>query len=218
MPRFTVPGSTVSLLTATSKMPSKSWSLPAIMACPGAFFGPGAICGESKDHTLCYATRSSYGWAVVKNAQQARYQWLLFALSSDDTFTLAVDVFVKAIKAEKKDVFRVHDSGDLFNRRYIDLWIRVCSSLPTIRFWFPTRSWRIPNLLPKLRELHALPNVTVRPSALRFGDAPPVVEGLGAGTSASKTDYNCPAHSQDNQCLDCRKCWDKNSEVVYRAH
>jgi hypothetical protein len=52
-------------------------------------------------------------------------------------------------------------------------------------------------LLNILRELAALRNVTVRPSALNFGDLPPLVKGLHSGSTADMRDetkaYQCPA-------------------------
>src|SRR4030095_4598120 len=47
----TVPGTTVRLLTQTSKMPGPSWSLPAHKACPRA---NGTICDG------CYAAKGCY--------------------------------------------------------------------------------------------------------------------------------------------------------------
>jgi hypothetical protein len=212
-----VPGTRVALLTHTAKMPCDSWSLPPVRSCPGAFFGENAICGTSKEHTSCYATRGMYLWNAVKNAQQIRYTWLLKCLAGDIGEFL--DTMIPAIKDRKRnpEYFRVHDSGDLFNARYIQAWYYICESLPNIEFWFPTRSWRLPNLLPHLQWLNSLPNVQVKPSALRFGDSPPLIDGLSGGTSASKTDYNCPAHAQNNMCGDCRQCWTPQN-IVYRQH
>src|SRR5260370_39685844 len=87
---------------------------------------------------------------------------------------------------------------------YAESWLEVCRRLSTVRFWIPTRAWQQPSgllpvfdpLLAVLRKLAALPNVTVRPSALNFGDLPPVVAGLHAGSTAEYSDIarekECP--------------------------
>jgi hypothetical protein len=214
-----VPGTKVALLTHTSKMPCDSWSLPAVKSCPGAFFAENAICGTSKEHTTCYATGGMYLWDAVKNAQHVRYMWTLKCLSTNEGIAEWFDTMIPAIanRRRNQEYFRVHDSGDLFNARYIQAWYYVCESLPNIDFWFPTRSWRLPNLLPHLVWLNSLPNVQVKPSALLFEDEPPVIAGLSGGTSASKTTYTCPAHSQNNECRDCRACWTE-SPKIYRKH
>src|SRR5438105_4697769 len=72
--RPAVPGSTVSLLTETSKMPGRSWSLPAHRACPGAVTKPAidgrpAICGS------CYAAKGAYLWRSTQAAQWERFNW-----------------------------------------------------------------------------------------------------------------------------------------------
>lgn len=132
-----------------------------------------------------------------------------------------------------QEYFRIHDSGDFFNVRYVRAWIMVCRALPATKFWAPTRSYQggvmgplpvFDPLLAALRELASLPNVTVRPSALDFGDTAPVVEGLHAGSSADMSDasqaYQCPAKAQyDGECGPCRHCWDAKSEPVsYAKH
>jgi hypothetical protein len=75
-------------------------------------------------------------------------------------------------------------------------------------------------LLNTLRNLAALPNVTLRPSALNFGDSAPVVSGLHAGSTAdSSYGHQCPAPLQGGNCGDCRTCWDANETAVsYAKH
>jgi hypothetical protein len=132
-----------------------------------------------------------------------------------------------AIRGES--YFRVHDSGDMFNAAYAQCWLEVCKALPETKFWIPTRAWQMPSgplplfdpIMATLRAMAALPNVTVRPSALNFGDAAPVATGLHAGsTSENTTDAHlCPAPSQGGHCDGCRTCWDaRDIAVSYARH
>ena len=229
--KLTFGADTVTLLTNTSKMPGKSWSLPAHKACPGAITavresdGAKAICGS------CYASKGMYVWACVEHAQDVRFRWTRECMQSEDGRAEFVRVMTDAIRSLRADAngryyFRVHDSGDLFNPWYVDCWTRIAQNLPHVRFWIPTRmwhhfreneTWRV-----ALDTLAAQPNVTLRPSALYFGDEPPVVPGWAAGTSASshaKPEYNCPAPDQGGECRDCRSCWDEPEIAkIYRAH
>lgn len=230
MARFTVPGTTVSLLSSPSKMPCKSWSMPAVRSCPSAFFGKGAICGESKakEDLNCYASKRAYTWPAVVRALEARFAWAVKASMDAITGDEFVSLMTAAVGAEGKrqvkrgdlPVFRVHDSGDLFSPAYVMLWVRIATNLPHIGFWFPTRQWRSKNLhmMAALTTLAALPNVSVRPSALHFEDAAPVIPGLSAGTTASVEGFNCPASQQGNACRDCRQCWTKDTVVSYYRH
>jgi len=217
-----VPGTQVSLLTQTSKMPGPSFSLPAHQACPRA---AGSIC-ES-----CYAAKGTYGCPSVQNAQVARFQWTRTALKSPEGKAAWIKEMTQAIDASGSTYFRVHDSGDMFNAEYALMWLAVCVNLPQVRFWIPTRAWQQPGgvlqvldpLMGVLRRLAALPNVSVRPSALNFGEYAPQVKGLHAGSTAANPDvmrsYQCPAYHQGGECGECRVCWDeKDVPVSYCKH
>lgn len=229
MAKATVPGTTIGLLTVTSKMPCDSFSIPAGRACPGAFYGEagranvdkGTICGS------CYASKGMYAWPAVAAAQEARFQWLLgLQRDGEAGLTTFVETMVPAIRKsvsrQKTDqkYFRVHDSGDLFSVWYVRAWHAVASAMPDVSFWIPTRSWRMksPAMQEALRSLAALPNVALRPSALFFSAPAPRIEGFSAGTTAAEAGFTCPASSQGNQCGDCRACWDPTVEISYRKH
>lgn len=216
-----VPNTTVALLSQTTKMPCKSWNLPAVRSCPSMVIGPNSICGA------CYAQKGNYTLPVVQKAMEARFQWAINASIHPDIGNEFVSILIFAIKQEadeqiangaKHAYFRVHDSGDLFSPAYTDLWTRICGHLPDVHFWFPTRQWISKNvhMISALQKLSALPNVSVRPSALHFEASPPMIEGMAAGTSASTNEYTCPASQQGNKCRTCRKCWDdKDTPVIY---
>lgn len=217
-----VPGTTNALLSNPSKMPGKAFGLPAHKSCSRA---KGTICDN------CYAEKGCYNWKGSIACQNARFKWTVECMRSDISMLEWVCVMVAAIMGET--YFRIHDSGDFFNVRYVKAWILVCKALPATKFWAPTRAWQSGNdtllpvfdpLLNALRELAALPNVTVRPSALDFGDLPPVVAGLHAGSCADMSDatkaYQCPAKREyDGHCGPCRTCWDnKSTPVNYPKH
>jgi hypothetical protein len=217
-----VPGTTVRLLTQTSKMPGPSWSLPAHKSCPRS---NGTICDS------CYAAKGCYRYSSTQNAQNARFKWTVESMRTAPGRAQWIAAMVAGITQSGCEYFRVHDSGDMFSPAYAECWLAVCQALPGIRFWIPTRSWQQPKsplpvfdpLLNTLRKLAALPNVAVRPSALNFGDDAPVVAGLHAGSTAAMSDHTraaqCPAPQQGGNCGDCRVCWDeKETPVSYCKH
>ena len=217
-----VPGTSVRLLTQTSKMPGPSWSLPAHKACPRA---NGNICND------CYAEKGCYRFRGPKQAQSVRFTWTVECMRTPADRETWIAYMVDAIRETGCRYFRVHDSGDMFSVAYAECWLEVCKRLPEVLFWIPTRAWQMPAgplpvfdpLLNTLRKLASLTNVTVRPSALNFGDYAPFVSGLHAGSTAGMTDvfraYQCPAKSQGNQCGDCRACWDqKTTPIAYQRH
>jgi hypothetical protein len=213
--RGIVPGTTTTLLSATTKMPSPSWSLPAGRACPAAKYGPGTICGS------CYAKKNMYRQSSVQKAQQRRFDWSVSCMRTERGQEIFVETMVNAIRG--LEYFRVHDAGDLFNPAYVRCWARIARALPDTRFWIPTRIWQFadrPLWAPAIDELLSCSNVTLRPSALRFEDPAPMLDGWAAGTTASAGDaYSCPAPKQNNECGDCRVCWDAPLQAVsYHKH
>lgn len=227
IPRAYVPNTTTLLLTEARKMPCASWSLPALEACPfKVTAGEGAICGS------CYANKGSYvQYPGVKKAQRARFAWVRECLKTPEGTDAFVRTMTDVIRRAGKPYFRVHDSGDLFSPAYTWAWLRIVQALPDVKFWFPTRSWRpmtMPNLSPSVKmawelalcALAAEDNVTVRPSALFFNAPAPRIPGLQAGsTAADDGSFTCPASKQDNECRDCRACWDAPELAIsYRAH
>ena len=114
--RFKVPGTTVALLTQTSKMPGPSWSLPAHRACPRA---AGSICA------VCYAERGCYRFRTTVNAQTARFVWTRDAMKTPQGRAEWVRVMTDAIRGES--YFRVHDSGDVFSAAYAE-WSKNSSN------------------------------------------------------------------------------------------
>jgi hypothetical protein len=203
-------------------MPGPSFGLPARKACPREF---GSICED------CYADDGCYRFSGPQNALAVRFKWTIESMRTIEGFNAWVNYVVEAIRASGCEYFRVHDSGDVFNPAYARAWLAVCQHLPEVKFWIPTRAYQqsgkavavFAPILHALRQLAQLPNVTVRPSALNFGDCPPKVEGLHAGTTADNPDVfrvkQCPAKSQGGRCGDCRTCWDdKTCPVSYARH
>lgn len=207
------------LLTHTSKMPCASFSLPAWECCPTAnkvSTAANAVC------KFCYAQKGRYRFKNVKNAQRNRKTFILKSLRSDngDTF---VRTMVEEIRKTGVNLFRIHDSGDLFSIPYIKTWIRIAKELPDVKFRCPTREWRCNNAdkLNALDEFAKLPNVTLQPSAIHIDEDWPRVGNYSAGTSVVTSHekakelkmFVCPATQKDkpHSCHEnnCFVCWDK---------
>jgi hypothetical protein len=56
-------------------------------------------------------------------------------------------------------ILRLHISGDFDSVNYIENWIKRLQERPDVTCWAYTRSWRVPELLPALERLRALPNM-----------------------------------------------------------
>ena len=219
-------GKTANLLSYTTDMAAYSFSLPAGPngACPLALTGENTVCGS------CYAMLGFYNMNNVMEAQYIRFGWVKQLLATSQGQDKLVQTLVAALKTHCENLyFRWFDSGDFFDPRMIVVAKRVCEATPDIRHWFPTRVWRATNenWLSPLRELAALPNVSVRPSALYFDSPHPTIAGLSTGTNVvtimpDNTDDNpiCPKTLHGGNCFtnSCRRCWHKTGTVSYFVH
>ena len=199
-------------LSVPSKMPCHGYSLPAENCKTGSKLAknPNSIC------SICYAAKGRYLWPTVATALKNR-----LATIELDTW---VDDMVEFIgKKEKSGFFRWHDSGDVQSVEHLENIAEIARRLPDIKFWLPTREYGFVKLYYKRHG--AFPkNLTVRLSAFMKDGAPPkkVAESLGGLTTsgvATDDSFNCPSSKQENQCGDCRACWDENQpNINYKAH
>jgi hypothetical protein len=197
-------------LSAPSKMPCYSFNIPAKKCITGAKLRKikGTTC------SICYALKGRYRFPNVENALMRRFERL-----SDPKWIEAMSFLIT--KVEKSAYFRWFDSGDIQSVSHLDNIVQVAKNTPYITHWLPTREYSF--VSEYLASGKVFPsNLTVRISAYFMNGAPPttIANRLGVVTSGvNKDSYNCPAPNQDNKCLNCRACWDKNVDnVSYKPH
>lgn len=204
-------------LTTTTKMPCKSYNLPA-MECK-----VGSALRKVKGSTCfgCYAMRGNYNWPAVKNAMYRRLKSI-----RDEKWVSAITFLINNDYEKKSiDVFRWHDSGDLQDWEHLLKIIEVCNNTPNVKHWLPTREYGLISKLIK-SDVVIPSNLVIRLSATMInGKITSVLsEEIMYSTvhTSDKTNvegYVCPAPTQDNECKDCRACWDKNIKIVsYKKH
>lgn len=206
-------------------MDAWSFSLPAGYACPMKNWSD-----ESYICHGCYAMINRYNMPNVLRAQTIRFMWTKECLKTLKGRVVWANMMIKDIHDNVDNgFFRGHDSGDFFHPEYVNMWYYVCRSLSNIQFWFPTRcynhsksfnlKWEI-----SLTQLNSLPNVVVRPSALKWNDPSPQIEYLSKGTTVVSDKNNhiniCPKTLNGGSCLsnNCRSCWSNKKEIAYLVH
>jgi len=197
-------------LSAPSKMPSASWSIPAQHCKVGAKLHAvkGSICHG------CYARKGMYVFPHVKDALNAREvaydhpQWV-------EAMTVAIRVKTKTVK-----YFRWFDSGDLQSIEMLEKIAQIACNLPDVSFWLPTKEYAIVGAY--LQGNTKPSNLTIRASAYMVDQKPPKLFGLPTSTvDKDKPHYglHCPAPEQGGECGDCRNCWNPQVEnVSYHKH
>lgn len=192
-----------------SKMPCHSWSIPAKNCKMGSKLAKlkTSVCAK------CYAMRGFYPTPNVVNALARRFD----SLSNPDW----VEAMTIAISGtEGSGYFRWFDSGDLQSLAHLEQIAQIAKNLPNIKFWLPTKEFRIVSEFTAKNELPE--NLTIRISGYMIDGPPPVAlaNRMGVVTSSvSKKAWTCPASNQGNKCLSCRNCWDKQvANVTYKYH
>ena len=203
----------VGRLSSPSKMPSYAWSISARRCNTGSKLAKvkGSVCYN------CYALKGRYMFNNTQGALERRYD----AWSSDRAKWVDAMIYLMHNKKHIVDTghFRFFDSGDIQGSDMLDDINTVAWASPLIRFWLPTKEYK----LIKNYDKEIAPNLVIRVSA-------PTVDKEFSGYTHISTVYNkdnidtakgvvCPASNQGNQCGSCRACWNnKVSEVSYIAH
>ena len=203
----------VGRLSSPSKMPSYAWSISARRCNTGSKLAKvkGSVCYN------CYALKGRYMFNNTQGALERRYD----AWANDRERWVDAMIYLMHNKQHISDTghFRFFDSGDIQGSDMLDDINTVAWASPLIRFWLPTKEYK----LVKNYDKEIAPNLVIRVSA-------PTVDKEFSGYTHISTVYNknnidtakgvvCPASNQGNQCGSCRACWnDKVSEVSYIAH
>lgn len=199
-------------LSAASKMPCKSWSLPAWKTCPGARNADGSPVAAC---STCYALQGRYTFGAVEAVREHNL--------SDWQAPEWADAMVKAIGKSK--LFRWFDSGDIYSPQLAEKIFEVCQRTPNCAHWIPTRAYKDSRIVPFLDKLNALPNVVVRLSSDSIDGE--TIEGDNTSTIvespedfvSGKGRVLCRAYTRAGKCGNCRACFDKRVKIVsYPRH
>ena len=190
-------------LSKPNKMPGPSINLPA----PACITGRKLVDVLGSTCSGCYAFKGRYRFPNVKEAMQRRLDKL-----HDPRW---IEAMVTLIDAEP--VFRWHDSGDIQSAKHLTNIFEVCKRTAETLHWLPTREARFLKLL----DPEAVPkNLKIVLSDHMNDQArPPSWWPYTSGVTTNHEAVTCPASKQGNKCLNCRKCWDRNTKrVIYGKH
>ncbi len=196
-------------LSKPNKMPGPSINLPASQCITGRKLVnvPGSTCSG------CYALKGRYRFKNTLTAMQRRLDRL-----HDPRWITAMVTLINGRHWQKpQPVFRWHDSGDLQSVQHLKNIFEVCKLTPATAHWLPTREARFLNLMD--------PDVVPKNLKIVLSDhmnnqrVTPTWWPYTSGVTTEPKQVSCPASNQGNKCLDCRKCWDRNTKrVIYGKH
>ena len=187
-------------LSKPSKMPGWAYGLPAKECKTGSKLVKvkGSTCEG------CYALKGCYVFDVVQKAQYKRLASI--------TSPLWVGAMSLLLNSKKSKWFRWHDSGDIQNEAHLIKIFAICRLTPASKHWMPTREAWTKHFLPVCPD-----NLIMRFSAPMVNQAAPAT--WPNTSTVVTTGASCPAPDQNNECKECRQCWDKNvKNVAYGQH
>ena len=194
-------------LSGPSKMPWYGWSISAYRCITGSKLREqkGTPC------SMCYACKNRYRFGNVQDAMERRYfGWLT---DPDWASLMTISILLRTNEPGAPH-FRWFDSGDLQGPKMFEDIVQIAKNAPEIKHWLPTQErafvdWEI---LPE--------NLLVRVSAAKIeGSSNTPHPQSSVGNTVQEGIYACPARHQQNQCGECRACWDPTvSHVRYAVH
>ena len=208
-------------LSNESKMPSKSFGLPAKRCHVGQMLAQveGTVCEK------CYSNdRGHYQYPVVKEAQERRYKLLYHPMW--------VGAMTMLLWLQVKEFFRWQGSGDIDSLQHLCNIVQVCENTPHLKHWMPTKEKGI--LKEFLKYGGVIPdNLVISMSGYfvdggkvkGFDDQPQIAHHLtynkrnkhGVDTEA----YICPVEDglgfKSCDEANCSACWNPSVRVVAGA-
>ena len=204
-------------LSDTSKMPCYSFNLSALDCKTGSkLVGvKNSVCEG------CYALGGNYRKYKLPLKMQPKTEKI-----NDPKW---IDAMIKLIlnQGSKKDsnYFRWHDSGDLQSVEHLRKIVLVCMNTASVKHWLPTREYKIvKDYLKKFGNFP--PNLIIRLSAHMIDKNPPMLVNKGEFMPTSTVHKNksaigteCESYKNNNECGDCRLCWNPNiKNISYKYH
>lgn len=163
-----------------NKDDAKAWNLPLHKSC----CAKGSPIASWTCRSLCYCFGQYADRGEILYPKQAR----AYRISKLPEFS---DVMIGAILDAAVPCFRLHSFGDFFSQKYIAAWVRTVEECDGVQFLAYTRSWRVPEWIPTLKQLAELPNMNLFLSYDRDTGEPPEIHGTGWAWLAS-TDNDAP--------------------------
>jgi len=190
-------------LSKPSKMPGPAFNLPAKACLTGAKLVkvPGSTCSG------CYALKGRYRFPNVKEALNRRLKAL-----QDPRWVSGMIALIKG-----RPVFRWHDSGDIQSATHLKNIFEICNATPDTKHWLPTREAQFlkfldPEVVPKNLKIVFSDHMNDQARGVSWWP-------YTSGVTTKRGAVTCPAPKQGNQCLSCRRCWDRDvKRVIYGKH
>ncbi len=137
---------TLTLSEPNKKIPHWNFNLPAGFSCPfagkclsKAARDTGKITDAENIDFRCYAASQESAFPSVRKSRWNNFE-ALKSLKTTDAMANAIIDAINVTLPRSQKIFRLHTSGDFFNRDYLEAWIKVANHFPEIKFYTYSKS------------------------------------------------------------------------------
>lgn len=144
----------------------------------------------------CYANKEQVRFPSILAARTARFE-----ASKSSNFS---DTIINELRSLRKlpKHFRIHASGDFYSQQYIDSWVTITKTFPSVIFYAYTK--RLAHF--DFSQLSALPNFILI-NSLHFGGL-----NYGPTSSAPTNAFICPSSKGAICGTTCTYCQTKSAQ------
>jgi len=104
---------------------------------------PGKYILKSYGKFTCYSAGEEVRFPSARRMRANNFNLIRSQETKDDMVDLiqkSLDKFIKEVYKKDLKLFRVHEAGDFFNKKYFDAWMDVAKQNPTTIFYAYTKS------------------------------------------------------------------------------
>ncbi len=174
------------------------WNIPAEASCPGST----PLCRK-----YCYAKKAERLYRGVRKCREEN-----MAASRRPNFVSEIISLIE--KIGPRPYFRIHESGDFYDQRYLNAWADIARQFPDTIFLAYTQSFH-------LEFLNIPENMVIRYSVWPDTDISLLPDGPLAFVGDSRflmPDRYDKAVQCSKKCADCLFCWNSRLDVRFAIH
>lgn len=179
------------------------FSLPAIITCPYS---------TEQCKSKCYARKAERG--MYPTVLPSRHKNLEETYSPVFAQNMIESITKMNSKRKKYKMFRIHESGEFYNRSYFEKWLEIIRHFPDITFLAFTKSPFVREYLDVLPENFVLYH-SVWPDTKKENIVWELPLALAGDCSKiyNKEVFECPG-----KCDNCHYCFNKKRDVHFIIH
>lgn len=176
------------------------FNLPTVKTCPMA---------TEACKAFCYAAKAERMYPNVLPSRTNNFE----ASRSESFVQDMIEAINKLNKNNKYQYFRIHESGDFYNQKYLDKWFDIAKHNSDIHFLAYTKSHHLDfsNKPDNMTVRYSIDETTKQARI----DMPLAIVKTPNQENRNKKTFDC---IPGMKCHECRVCWTSSIDVAFKLH